>query len=414
MRTVSLVVMYRRNFRLPVLAFFLAALLFAAPPPKIRISAWYWLNSAPKSEWSRDFRAMSEMGFTDVLLCWGLDAAAFGLPGRVQDSLDAMRLAHEVGVGSYIVFWHPTHNSLERRPEFQQVDAAGHHLFAFDTFNPEWRRTQWRDYLQLVARTYRQAPGFSGYVFDDSFGIGPIDTFGGKPVPVNDRYISYNGFEKNAFQGDLPRKPGDPQWDRWSDARAKWWEDWGRDTVGFIRKVDPDKAHEIYIEDEAHVLSPKMKNSVGLDFGRLGRQFDAVGAYTEIAWDSPDASKGARITTDVLARTRAAVGPNTKIIYTFWIANAPEERKPGPAQYPTVQQIKAVSEAALKAGIRHLDMYGYRIGEFVVDPPSDWAKARPGTGAAYPVTGQFPKKFLWDRPQLHKELGEYLRGLNGR
>jgi hypothetical protein len=386
----------------------------AARHPTVRISAWYWLNSAPKSEWARDFTQMSKMGFTDVLLCWGLDAAAFGLPNRSQDTLDAMRMAEKVGVGSYLVFWHPSHNSLERRPEFEQVDAGGHHLFTFDTFNPEWRRTQWKDYLQRVARTYRKEPGFSGYAFDDSFGMGPIESFGGKPVPVEDRYISYNDFEKKNFKGELPRKPGDPLWEQWREARAKWWDDWARDTVGFIRKIDPDKGHEIYVEDEAHVLSPKLKDTVGLDLGRVAHQFDAVGAYTEIAWKSPDASEGARITSDVLARTRATVGPNTKIIYTFWIANAPEERKPGPATYPTVEQIKAVADAALKAGIQHLDMYGYRIGEYVVNPPSDWPKARPGTGATFPVTGQFPQKFLWDRPQLHEKLGEYLRGLNGK
>lgn len=386
----------------------------AGSPPKVRISAWYWLNSAPKSEWARDFDQMGKMGFTDVLLCWGLDAAAFRLPNRSQDSLDAMRMAKKAGMGSYIVFWHPSHNSLERRPEFVQVDAGGRHLFTFDTFNPEWRRTQWKDYLQQIARIYGKEPGFSGYVFDDSFGIGPIESFGGKQVPPDDRYISYNDFEKKNFQGALPHKPGDPLWEQWREARAKWWEDWARDTVGSIRAIDSNTAHEIYVEDEAHVLSPKMKDTVGLDLGKVARHFDAVGAYTAISWKSPDASEGARITSDVLARTRAAVGPKTKIIYTFWIANHPEERNPGPANYPTVDQIKAVADAALKAGIQHLDMYGYRIGEYVVNPPSDWPKARPGTGATYPLTGQFPQKFLWDRPQLHKKLGEYLRSLNGR
>lgn len=388
--------------------------LSAASKPKVRISAWYWLNSAPKSEWARDFANMSKMGFTDVLLCWGLDAAAFGIPNRDKDSLDAVRMAQEVGMGSYIVFWHPSHNSLARKPEFQQVDSGGQHLFTFDTFNPKWRGTQWKDYLQRVARTYRNAPGFCGYVFDDSFSMGPVESFGGKPVPPEYRYISYNDFEKKNFKGELPHKPGDPLWEEWCAARAKWWQDWARDTVQFIREIDPDSAHEIYMEDEAHVLSPKMKDTVGVDLRRVANEFDAFGAYTEIAWKSPDATEGARITSDVLARTRAAVGPKTKIIYTFWIANLPEERKPGPAAYPTVEQIKAVADAALKAGIRHLDMYGYRIGEYVVNPPSDWPRARPGTGPTYPLTGQFPEKFLWDRPHLHQKLGEYLRGLNGR
>jgi len=144
----------------------------------IRVSAWYWLNAAPKAEWGRDFHNMSRMGFTHVVLCWGLDAAAFGL--RIPDTRDAMRLARKAGMGAYIVFWHPIHNSLERRSEFEQVDAAGEHLFAFDTFNPEWRRTQWKAYLQRVARAYRDEPGMAGYVFDDSFAIVPVGNISGR------------------------------------------------------------------------------------------------------------------------------------------------------------------------------------------------------------------------------------------
>jgi hypothetical protein len=54
----------------------------AASPGKVRISSWYWLNAAPKAEWGRDFRHMSGMGFTDVVLAWGLDAAAFACAFR--------------------------------------------------------------------------------------------------------------------------------------------------------------------------------------------------------------------------------------------------------------------------------------------------------------------------------------------
>lgn len=403
----------RRSVFILALATVVAA---AAPPPaehyRVRISAWYWLNSAPKSEWGRDFQDMARIGFTDVVLCWGLDAAAFGL--RIEDTRDAMRLAAKAGMGAFMVMWHPVHNSLERRPEYQQVDPAGEHLFAFDTFNPEWRRTQWKDYLQRVARAYRAEPNMSGYMFDDSFGIGPIGDISGKsPAPQN-RYISYNDFETKAFGGTLPSKPGAPRWQEWSEKRAGWWSDWARDTVQFIRDADPNREHIIYIEDEMHVLSPAVKDSVGLDFGRLARHFDAVGAYTDVPWDTPESgAKVAQITRDVLARTRAAVGPDKKIIYTFWVADIAEERKPGPARFPTVPQIQAIADAALQSGITHLDMYGYRIGEYRVKA-ENWEKERPGTGPTYPVTGQFPQKFLWDRPALHEALGRYLRGLNGR
>jgi hypothetical protein len=317
-------------------------------------------------------------------------------------------------MGAYMVIWHPVHNSLERRPEFDQVDPAGEHLFAFDTFNSEWRRTQWKEYLQRVARAYRVEPALAGYVFDDSFGIGPIGNISGKGAAPENRYVSYNAFEEHAFGGRLPRKPGEPRWQDWVETRSKWWEDWARDTVQFIREADPNTRHEIYLEDEAYVLSPRLRDTVGLDFGRLARHFDAVGAYTAVSWDMQDGgAKVAQNTRDVLAKTRAMVGPDKKIIYTFWIADPAEERKPGPARFPTVEQIKLIAEAALEAGIRHLDTYGYRIGEYAVKA-ENWERARPGTGPTYPITGQFPQKFLWDRPQLHEALGAYLRGLNAR
>jgi hypothetical protein len=59
----------------------------------------------------------------------------------------------------------------------------------------------------------------------------------------------------------------------------------------------------------------------------------------------------------------------------------PEERKLGAAQYPTADQIRMICEAALRIGIRHLDMYGYRIGDYVIKP-EDMAQrgaASPGT-----------------------------------
>lgn len=382
-----------------------------AQPPRVRISGWYWLNSAPKAEWARDFRTMQDLGFTDVVLCWGLDAAAFGL--RINDTRDAMRWARQASLGAYMVMWHPVHNSLERRPEFVQVDAAGNRLFTFEVFNARWRRTQWKEYLQRVARAYRDEPAMAGYVFDDSFGIGPVGSFGGKASPEGKGIISYSDEAKRMYGAEPPREPRDPDWPKWVKARAAWWEDWARDTVGAIREIDSDPRHEIYLEDEQYVLGEEPRNAVGLDFSRLARHFDAVGAYTAISYDSDSSLKAVQNTRDVIARTRAALGPTKKFIYTFWVANPAEERNPGPARYPTVAQIRAIAEAALAAGVRHLDMYGFRIGEFAVKE-ADWPAERPGAGPEYKLTGQFPEKFLWDRKSLHAPLRVYLRGLNSR
>jgi hypothetical protein len=52
-----------------------------------------------------------------------------------------------------ITRWHPVHNSLPRRPEFQQVDVVGRLRFSFNTFNPKWRSSQWtgqEDHLYIL------------------------------------------------------------------------------------------------------------------------------------------------------------------------------------------------------------------------------------------------------------------------
>ena len=156
------------------------------------------------------------------------------------------------------------------------------------------------------------------------------------------------------------------------------------------------------------------RRSRGLDFARVARHFDAVGGYTSPTWTNAADSveKVSRLTTSAIESVRKIIGPDKKIIYTFWSANIAEERKPGPATHPSASEIRAVCEDALKAGVRQLDLYGYRIGEYVV-PAADRAKIVPPEPAPYVLTGQFPQKFMWDRPEIHDELAAYLRGLNG-
>jgi hypothetical protein len=58
-------------------------------------------------------------------------------------------------------------------------------------------------------------------------------------------------------------------------------------------------------------------------------------------------------------------------------------------------------------------MYGYRIGDFVVTD-ENWPEKRPPAKGAYSLTDPFPQKYLYDRPELHERLGEYLRELRRR
>ncbi|HET7214091.1 MAG TPA: hypothetical protein VFL79_10915, partial [Terriglobia bacterium] len=82
-----------------------------AQPARVRLSAWYWLNSAPKADWQGDFVTMHNLGFTDVVLCWGIDLAALRLKAREADTQQAMRWAQRAGLGAYLVIWQPTANS---------------------------------------------------------------------------------------------------------------------------------------------------------------------------------------------------------------------------------------------------------------------------------------------------------------
>lgn len=365
----------------------------------IRISAWYWLNAAPKTDWEGDFVTMKNNGFNSVLLCWGIDLTAVNR--RASETKQAMRWAHNAGLDVYLIIWHPYGNLLEKKPEYMQVDSEGRVLPTFDVFNPEWRNSEWKTYLETVARLYKDAPGMKGYVFDDSFGAGGTGV------------VSYGAYEKKTFGEPLPKKPGDPRWDEWVKVRTEWWTDWAKDTVRYIRTGDPNKSHIIYVEDGlGSIVDANRPNNIGLDFSKVAPYFDAVGGYTMSSWtSSPDSGQQvADRTSSSIKRVRNLVGPEEQIIYTFWSANPKEEGKTGPAEYPTAEQIKLVCEAALKLGVRHLDMYGYRIGNPNVKQ-EDWLKWLPAEPAPYRLTGQFPAKFMWDRPEIHDELSQYLKSL---
>lgn len=374
------------------------SLFGAAQQPKVQVSAWYWLNSAPKTDWQNDFAEMKRLGFTDVLMCWGVDLA--GIATRKQDTLEAMKYAHAQGLGIYLIVWQPSANSLPRNPDFMQITAAGKVLETFDVFNRDWRNTEWKQYLQDVARTYRNVPGFRGYAFDDSF--------------QGESFVSYGAWEKKTFGATLPKKPGDPRWDDWVKARSHWWEEWATDTVRFIRDVDPDPAHILYVEDFIGSLTdPEKPAHLGLDLGRVFKHFDAVGGYTMSRWtdDAESSARVAQTNAEAIERVRKLVGPQKRIIFTFWLANQREERLPGPAKYPTTDEIIAICRTALSLGVRHLDMYGYRIGEYRASRQQmhDMVPPEP---APYRVTGQFPQKFLYDRPKVKDGLSPYLRSLN--
>ncbi len=417
--------------------------------PGLRISVWYWLNSVEKKQWEQDFKSAADAGFTDMVLCWGLDSAA--VSDQKENTRWALSLCQKFGMRAYLLMWHPSHNSLPRQAEFQQVDNRGNRLFTFNLFHRRWRSSQWKDYLQSVAKAYKDHPGLAGYLFDDTFSPGPIGSFGGDRNKVPGDFVSYSSYDfeqfrqwlRNKYQtlSDLEKSWGkdvgswekvEPPkkitekdqnaWNDWCDARAQWFQEWGADTMKFIREVDRSSDHEVYLEDGQYALGlekQQSKNSfrpvtvrdtLGLQFSAVASHFDAVCGYTTFRWEIPDAlAKALKTTRETLESTRSMVGKEKKIIYTFWVTDA-DVNKPLPLKYPDAKQIIAVTQAALDLGIRHVDYYAFRIGDWRADE-AEWKARRPGPNLDYVRTKPVPDRYLCDRPDLLKDLAAELHRL---
>jgi hypothetical protein len=418
----------------------------------LRISAWYWLNSIEKEKWEQDFQSAAGAGFTDLILCWGLDSAAVLL--QEVNTRRALDLCKKHGLRAYLFIWHPSHNSLPREARFQQVDNRGNRLFTFNLFHQEWRRTQWKTYLQQVAKAYKDHPALAGYLFDDTFQTGSVGSFGGDKGKVSGDFVSYSSYDfeqfrrwlrkkystipkvKSAWASDVrdwesvepPReitRGNKAAWEDWCDARSEWLGEWAEETARFIREVDSSSDHEIYLEDTQQVLGLERRNSkdsfrpvtvrdtVGLNFGVVSGFFDAVCGYTYFRWDTPGALAEALDTTKrTLQSTRSQVGGRKKIIYTFWVSDADLD-KPLPLRYPDAQQIITMTKAALVLGVRHVDYYAFRVGDARVDEVN-WEKLRPGSDIDYPLTKPLAGRHLCDRPEILKALAERHRELKAQ
>ena len=378
----------------------------ASSPPPVRISVWYWLNSAPATQWQTDFKAIRSLGFTDVVLVWGLDATAFST--RIPDSHRALRAAHAAGLGGYLFVWHARHSALPHERRFEQVDAAGHALYAFDAFNPQWRGTQWKTYLQTLAREYGPEPALAGYVFDNSFAIGNIGSIDGPAPRPEDSYISYGDAERTAFARRLPISPQDPAWKDWTSARQQWWADWATDTRAAIRAIDPNPVHRIVLEDGENTIDPDTETRVGLNLGRVIPSFDTMSAYWAPSYSDPQADRQLESgIKDYLLRVRGTIGPHEDLALSLRLSESATEDLPGSVSRPTLEQIKRAIDTALAMGVRRIDLYGYRMGIYHLDGPG-WLQYRPGSGKTYPLTGQITGKFLCDRPDLWPGLRAYL------
>ncbi len=375
-----------------------------AQAPRVRISAWYWLNSVPETQWPADFANMKQLGFTDVVLVWGMDGAAFS--SRIHDSHQAIEAAYKAGLGSYLFIWHARYSSLPHDPRFEQVDAAGQTLYAFDTFNPQWRHTQWKQYLQSVALAYAHEPGLAGYVFDNSFAIGHVGKVDGDAPRQDANYISYGDAERGMFGSRLPLSPNDPAWAAWMRARQQWWADWAKDTRDAIRAIDPNMQHRVVLEDGQNTLDHDTETRAGLSLKEVAPSFDTMSAYLAPHYSDP----GIDLAKDVkayLTQMRIAIGPNEELSLSLRLSEDATEDSAAHADKPTLAQIRVAIDAALAMGVKRIDLYGYRMGVYHLEDPG-WSQYLPGVAKTYPLTGQIEGKFLVDRPELWPGLREYL------
>jgi hypothetical protein len=255
---------------------------------KLRLSTWYWLNSIESSHWDRDFEAIADSGFTDVMLCWGIDAAA--VARQIQNTRLALDLCQKRGLKAYLLIWHPAYNKLPRQAQFQQVDNQGHLLFTFNLFHRKWRSTQWKGYLQAVAAAYRDHPAFAGYLFDDTFYLGGAGSFAGDNTKTRGDFVSYSDYDQDQFRAWLKHRYGSlnhlkaawgrdypgwkavepPRaitnenaraWEDWCAARLEWLTEWAADTVKYLRAVDPSPRHEVFLEDGEYILGRERKSA---------------------------------------------------------------------------------------------------------------------------------------------------------
>jgi hypothetical protein len=153
-----------------------------------------------------------------------------------------------------------------------------------------------------------------------------------------------------------------------------------------------------------------MKDIIGIDFGYVMQPFDAVCGYTFFHWDDASAlAEAIKVTQNTISLMTAKLKSSKKIIYTFWITDV-DINKPLPLQYPDAEQIISISKEALRLGVRHIDFYGYRIGDWRVYATLG-DKAKPGANPNYPIIPPLAQRFLCDRHEVLNQLKQQLPAL---
>src|SRR5207249_1527293 len=97
---------------------------------------------------------------------------------------------------------------------------------------------------------------------------------------------------------------------------------------------------------------------------------------------------------------RASAPANKKLIYTFWITDS--TLKAPLSSLPNAAQIAAITRVAMQLGVRHVDYYGFRIGDWRVSA-KEWEEYR-SEARDYPVVPSLRGCFLCDRPAMRQQL----------
>jgi len=351
---------------------------------KRELGVWYWLDAGPQEEWEEDVKEMRYLEY-DYVVASKMDL----ITNRNEEGIEEfINTCYKNGLSVYLCIW----SGMLMYPFIggrinQQVDEKGNRRDYYNLWNERWRKNFYKKYLQDIVSKYVDTPGLRGYLFDDTFASVAKQPGQGTYISYSQEDIKrFREYMKNRY-GDIsvihllwreqrgkgwkeilpPRSPDEPFWLDWYEARATWYEEWAKDTVSFIKEVDPHC--ELYILDGAGIAA-NQREYYGIDFQRVARYFDVVMLYAMPAGFEKPPIKMKPILShiDFMVRSvRNLVTQDKKVSFCFHIYQPFDNKnfdRVSSYPYPDIKQIKDMTTQAFFSGADMVEHYGYRIGNW--------------------------------------------------
>ena len=163
-----------------------------------------------------------------------------------------------------------------------------------------------------------------------------------------------------------PEKPGGSMWLEWYEARGEWYEEWAKDTKRYFS--DMDSQHELFLLDGIGNAIGENIECYGINFRHLTEYFDVVMLYAmPSGFDKPDVDMDKILSAvDFMNSSSKRFSINKKIAFDFHVYQpfGDDFDRVSSWPYPSLEQIKRITEQAVKSGADMIDHYGYRIGNW--------------------------------------------------